>query len=105
MQGMLLVGFSREAGDTVAAWMQQMEPGFPVSNCTPCMLKGTVLEAVCQGGSDTFRVEGYMAFDEPLPRLVLLSGMSGEETIAIAEHWEVFTGVSDITPLCLYTCL
>ena len=103
---MLLVGFSKEDRDTVAAWMQQMEPGFAVSNCTPGMLKGTVLEAVCQGDSNTFRVEGYTMVDEPLPRLVLLSGMSGEETIAIAEHWEVFTGVPEIAQLCLYyTCL
>ncbi len=94
---MLLVGFSKADGDTVAAWMQQMEPEFSVSHCTRDMLKGTVQEAVCQGDLDRLRVEGHTVVEEPLPRLVILSGMSGEETIAIAEHWEMFTGAQQLT--------
>ena len=92
MQGMLLIGFSEEYGEIVKKWMEQMEPGFPVSHCTAVMLDGTVQQAV--GGSllQDFRREQHEHVDEVLPRLVLLSGMSGEEAVAIAQHWEEFTG-------------
>ena len=90
---MLLIGFSRKDGEAVATWMQQMEAEFAVSYCTEDMLKGTVLDAVSQADAKTFRIESHTVIAEPLPRLVILSGMSGEETIAIAEHWEMFTGV------------
>lgn len=90
---MLLIGFSKKDGEAVAAWMEQMEAGFAVSHCTEDMLNGTVFDALRQGDADTFRVEGHTVIAEPLPRLVILSGVSGEETIAIAEHWEMFTGV------------
>ncbi|BDA49671.1 hypothetical protein COCOBI_14-2910 [Coccomyxa sp. Obi] len=93
-RGMLLIGFSKKDGEAVAAWMQQMEAGFAVSYCTKDMLKGTVLDALSQGDATTFRIESHTVIAEPLPRLVILSGMSGEETIAIAEHWEMFTGTS-----------
>lgn len=92
VQGALLVGFSKEDGDAVSAWLQQMEPGFLLSHCTPDMLKGTVQDAVYGEDKATFRMEAYTMVDEPLPRLVLLSGMTGEEAIALAEHWDMFTG-------------
>ncbi|CAL8464444.1 g3979 [Coccomyxa elongata] len=93
-RGMLLIGFSKKDGEAVATWMQQMEAGFAVSHCTEDMLKGTVLDALSEGDANEFRIESHTVIAEPLPRLVILSGMSGEETIAIAEHWEMFTGTS-----------
>ena len=95
VQGMLLVGFSKEHGDAASRWLQQMEPGFLISYCTADILAGTVQQAVMKGcDSLQFRQEEHEQVNEVLPRLVLLSGMSGEEAIAIAEHWERFTGAS-----------
>lgn len=88
----MLVGFSPADGAAVEAWMQQMEPGFAVSYCTERLLDGTVQQAMSGAADATFRKEPHEAVDEPLPRLVLLSGVSGEESVAIAEHWERFTG-------------
>ena len=94
LQGMLLVGFSKEHGNAASGWLQQMEPGFLVSYCTADILAGTVQQAVMKGCDILqFRQEEHEPMDEVLPRLVLLSGMSGEEAIAIAEHWEHFTGI------------
>ena len=86
---MLLVGFSKEHGDAARQWMQQMEPEFRVSHCTAAALDGTVEQAVAGTGLEQDSAE---AVNEVLPRLVLLSGMSGEEAVAIAEHWEQYTG-------------
>ena len=94
LQGMLLVGFSKEHGNAASGWLQQMEPGFLVSYCTADVLAGTVQQAVMQKCDILrFRQEEHDYVDEVLPRMVLLSGMSGEEAIAIAEHWEDFTGM------------
>ena len=102
LQGMLLVGFSKEHGDAASRWLQQMEPGFLISYCTADILAGTVQQAVMTGcDSLQFRQEEHEQVDEVLPRLVLLSGMSGEEAIAIAEHWEQFTGTSNSITDCL----
>ena len=72
--------------------MRQMEPSFIVSYCTADMLDATLEEAVCDAAVGVFRREPHERVDEVLPRLVLLSGMTGEESVAIAEHWEHFTG-------------
>ena len=104
LQGMLLVGFSREHGDAASGWLQQMEPGFLISYCTADILAGTVQQAVMKGcDSLQFRQEEHEQVDEILPRLVLLSGMSGEEAIAIAEHWEHFTGASTSSQILWHT--
>lgn len=89
---MLLVGFTSADGAAVEAWLQQMEPEFVVSHCTAPLLDATVEQAVSSDASGQFRREPHAAVQEPLPRLVLLSGMTGEESVAIAEHWEHFTG-------------
>ena len=86
---MLLVGFSKEHGDAARQWMQQMEPDFQVFHCTAAALDGTVGQAVAGTGLEQNGVEES---HEVLPRLVLLSGMSGEEAVAVAEHWEEYTG-------------
>ena len=92
LQGMLLIGFSKADGTAVEAWMLQMEPTFIVSHCTAAMLDATLDEAVSDRSSGGFWREPHARVDEVLPRLVLLSGMTGEESVAIAEHWERFTG-------------
>lgn len=94
LQGMLLVGFSEEHGGAAKRWMQQMEPDFPVSHCTAAILEGTVQHAVTEAGTQQFRREEHEQINEILPRLILLSGMSGEEAVAIAQHWEEYTGVA-----------
>ena len=89
---MLLVGFSKEHGDAARQWMQQMEPEFPVSHCTAATLDRTVEHAVAGAGVEQTGAEEHQYVNEVMPRLVLLSGMSGEEAVAIAEHWEEYTG-------------
>ena len=91
-QGMLLVGFAPADSAAVEAWMQQMEPGFAVSHCTGHLLDGTVQQAISGAADGQLRRVAHAAVAEPLPRLVLLSGMSGEESVAVAEHWERFSG-------------
>ena len=91
-QGMLLMGFSKEHGDAARQWMQQMEPGFRVLHCTAAALDGTVEEAVAGTGLEQNGAEEHQQVNDVLPRLVLLSGMSGEEAVAIAENWEEYTG-------------
>ena len=106
LQGMLLVGFSKEHGTAASKWLQEMEPGFRVSYCTADVLAGTVQQAVMKGCDILqFRQEEHAPMDEVLPRLVLLSGMSGEEAIAIAEHWEDFTGMSTLFQTVQYAPL
>ena len=108
-QGMLLVGFSEADGAAVEGWMLQMEPSLIVSYCTAGLLNATLEDAVSSGVSGKFRRECYERVDEVLPRLVLLSGMTGEESVAIAEHWELFTGgaqtpAAHSRPQLLLTC-
>ena len=93
-QGLLLIGFSEADSTAVEGWMHRMEPTFVVSHCTAPMLDATLEEAVCDKSSGGFRRESFVRVDEVLPRLVLLSGMTGEESVAIAEHWEHFTGAA-----------
>ena len=89
---MLLVGFSKEQGDAAEGWMHQMEPELLISHCTAATLDGTVEQAVTGAGMEQTSAEEHQHGNEVMPRLVLLSGMSGEEAIAIAEHWEEYTG-------------
>lgn len=99
---MLLVGFSKEQGKAARRWMRQMEPDFPISHCTATILDGTVEQAVAT--LQHLRRDEHQQLDEVLPRLVLLSGMSGEEAVAIAEHWEEYTGLQLLSwhPRCLH---
>lgn len=92
-QGVLLIGFTKDQGEAATAWLHKMEPNFPVSYCTLNLLRLKVRDALLLGeDSPQLRVEAYEPVQEVLPRLALLSGVSGEEAIAIAEHWEEFTG-------------
>jgi hypothetical protein len=93
LQGILLVGFDHGQGEAARAWLNKMEADFPVSYCAPHLLDNTVRNAVCNPQDITkFRNEAYQDIKEVMPKLALLSGVSEEEAIAIAEHWEEFTG-------------
>ena len=86
------MGFSKEQGDAARRWLHQMEPDLLVSHCTAATLAGTVEQAVAGAGMEHTSADEHQHCSEVMPRLVLLSGMSGEEAVAIAEHWEEYTG-------------
>ena len=83
---------------SAAAWFEQMEPGFAVAHCRGDWLAGPTRHAVFggDGSGSSFRVAPFEAVpSEKLPRLVLLSGMTTQEVVAVAEHWLMFTGTRE----------
>lgn len=95
-RGVFLVGFGAGA-EAVESWFRSMDPGTPVRklgfplgwDAAERPLLREVLEA---GGGSEGGTEPAPAGELPV---VLLSGMSGEEAVAIIQSWTEFTGAGD----------
>ena len=101
---MLLVGFSKEQGDAAEGWMHQMEPELLISHCTAATLDGTVEQAVTGAGKGQTSAEEHQHGNEVMPRLVLLSGTSGEGGFPRLHTTERMHQEAAVQAACRYGC-
>lgn len=92
-RGVFLVGFGAGA-EAVESWFRSMDPGTPVHKLGfplgwDSAEKPLLREVLAAGGGSESGKEPAPAGELPV---VLLSGMSGEEAVAIIQSWQEFTG-------------
>ena len=81
---MLLIGFGLEDAEALTAALREMEPGFRVACASDAMMAQPLCEALYEGVRDDWvsvREAAWAQTDIISPRVLLWSGMTGEEQV------------------------
>eukprot|EP00892_Ulva_mutabilis_P009661 jgi/Ulvmu1/7067/UM033_0127.1 len=91
-RGVLLAGFSEQDAKAAAEWMREMEPDFRINHVTDDMMGELLSTALYDPNNQEMRVESWQQTTTLMPRICLMSGLSGAEQIAVANVWDKYAG-------------
>ena len=89
LQGAMLVGFSAQDAETVRAWFDGIEHGLNVACCREDHLSRSMDDIFSAPHGLLQHHHQWQEQIEPVPRAVILSGMSQREMLGIAEFWSL----------------